>query len=156
MSYDEFSSFYWAYSMKLVEEKDEQFLSQMEDIVMNDEKKRQCFGNMNKEEVIFKKKKDEPGKGVKSADKIVDDKENDEDKSPKEGEENKDNDEEEEEEEEEIPDEIKKMPVEQQQRAIIKLSLKTMLTGTLMVILFSDPMVGVLSAFGKIIGVPAF
>lgn len=70
-----------------------------------------------------------------------------EDKKEMEGEENA---------EEEIPDSIKKLPEDQQQKAIICLSLKIMATGTFMVILFSDPMVGVLSAFGKLIGVSPF
>lgn len=65
-------------------------------------------------------------------------------------------DDEEDEEEEEMPDEIKKLPEDRQQAAIIKMSCKIMLSGTLLVILFSDPMVGVLSAFGKVIGVPSF
>jgi len=63
---------------------------------------------------------------------------------------------EEENDEEEMPDKIKLLPEDQQQRAIIMMSLKIMGTGTMMVILFSDPMVGVLSAFGKLIGVNPF
>lgn len=59
-------------------------------------------------------------------------------------------------EEEEIPDSIKNLPEDQQQRAIITLSFKTMMTGLVVVILFSDPMVGVLSAFGKLIGIKPF
>lgn len=61
-----------------------------------------------------------------------------------------------EEEEEEIPAEIKMLPEEEQQRAIIMLSFKTMMTGLLLVILFSDPMVDVLSALGIVIGVKPF
>lgn len=63
---------------------------------------------------------------------------------------------EEENDEEEMPDKIKLLPEDQQQRAIIMMSLKIMGTGTLLVILFSDPMVGVLSAFGNLIGVNPF
>jgi len=59
-------------------------------------------------------------------------------------------------EEEEIPDCIKKLPESEQQKAIIKMSLRIMATGTLLVILFSDPMVGILSAFGTVIGVSPF
>lgn len=61
-----------------------------------------------------------------------------------------------EEEEPEIPEEIHKLPIDQQQKAILILSFKTMLKGLLLVILFSDPMVDVLSALGAVIGVKAF
>lgn len=60
------------------------------------------------------------------------------------------------EEEIEKPDSIKNLPEEEQQRAILMLSFKTMMTGLVLVILFSDPMVGVLSAFGKLVGIKPF
>jgi protein subunit release factor A len=63
---------------------------------------------------------------------------------------------EEENDEEEMPEKIKLLPEDQQQAAIIKMSLKIMGMGTMWVILFSDPMVGVLSAFGDLIGVNPF
>jgi len=63
---------------------------------------------------------------------------------------------EEENDEEEMPDKIKLLPEHLQQAAIIKMSLKIMGMGTMWVILFSDPMVGVLSAFGDLIGVNPF
>lgn len=134
--------------MKSVEGKVDDFITNMEDVVINDEKKRVYFINMNKDDVINKKK--DIAKVVKP---VTEKKENDEENQGKES--NKEEDQEEDE-EEEMPEEIKKMPIEKQQREILKLSFKTMGIGTLLVILFSDPMVGMLSAFGKIIGVPAF
>jgi len=64
--------------------------------------------------------------------------------------------EEEEEEDEEIPEDLLSLSVEQQQKAIKWRSLKMMSTGLVLVLLFSDPMVDCLSAFGARIGVPAF
>jgi len=65
-------------------------------------------------------------------------------------------DDDEEEEEDETPDDIKSLPLEEQEGAIIKKSFKQMLLGTLLVLVFSDPMVDVLSQIGRCTGVPAF
>jgi Ca2+/Na+ antiporter len=57
---------------------------------------------------------------------------------------------------EEIPDEFKDLPPEEQEKAIIKESCKQMLIGTILVLIFSDPMVDVLNQIGKMTGIPAF
>jgi len=59
--------------------------------------------------------------------------------------------------EEEMPDEFKEITSkEAQQRAIIKSSLLTMSFGTAIVLLFSDPMVDVMSEIGNRTGIPPF
>eukprot|EP00163_Fabomonas_tropica_P026427 TRINITY_DN4849_c0_g1_i1.p1 TRINITY_DN4849_c0_g1~~TRINITY_DN4849_c0_g1_i1.p1 ORF type:complete len:441 (+),score=141.17 TRINITY_DN4849_c0_g1_i1:94-1323(+) len=60
------------------------------------------------------------------------------------------------EEEEEIPEDLEHLSPEQQKRAILLRSFRMMGVGTLLVLLFSDPMVGVLSEFGTRIKVPPF
>lgn len=62
----------------------------------------------------------------------------------------------EDEEEDEMPEEFKDLPPAEQQKQIIKASLKQMLMGTFLVLIFSDPMVDVLAQIGKMTGVPAF
>jgi len=61
-----------------------------------------------------------------------------------------------EDEEDEMPEEFKDLPVEEQQKQIISSSFKQMTIGTILVLIFSDPMVDVLSAMGKKSGIPAF
>ncbi|KAJ9460113.1 hypothetical protein DIPPA_11205 [Diplonema papillatum] len=63
---------------------------------------------------------------------------------------------EEEEEEDEVPDDLSHLDPAAQQRAIWMRSLYMMAVGTALVLTFSDPMVGVLSAIGSRIGVSAF
>jgi len=60
------------------------------------------------------------------------------------------------EEEDEMPEEFKDLPPAEQQKQIIKASVKQMLMGTFLVLIFSDPMVDVLAQIGKMTGVPAF
>lgn len=60
------------------------------------------------------------------------------------------------EEEEEVPEDIKPMSPEQQQRAIKKRSAWLLGIGSLLVLLFSDPMVDVLSEIANRIGIPPF
>jgi ribosomal protein L12E/L44/L45/RPP1/RPP2 len=67
-----------------------------------------------------------------------------------------DEDEEEEEEEEEIPEDLADLPPDVQRRKIIQRSLYQMGVGTVLVLLFSDPMVDCLSELGKRMGLPAF
>lgn len=63
---------------------------------------------------------------------------------------------EEEEEDDEMPEEFKGLPHAEQRRKVIQLSCKQMLIGTILVLLFSDPMVDVLVQIGKQTGIPAF
>jgi len=63
---------------------------------------------------------------------------------------------EEEEEEEEVPDDIAKLPLEKQRSRILFRSCWMMGLGTLIVLLFSDPMVDILSELGNRINVPPF
>jgi Ca2+/Na+ antiporter len=58
--------------------------------------------------------------------------------------------------EEEMPEEFKDLPADQQRSAILHESVKSMLLGTVLVLIFSDPMVDVLAKLGKMTGVPAF
>jgi len=60
------------------------------------------------------------------------------------------------EEEDEMPDEFKDLPPSEQRKQIINASLKQMAIGTLLVLIFSDPMVDVLSQIGTMTGIPAF
>lgn len=62
----------------------------------------------------------------------------------------------EEEDEEEMPEDIAALPVEQQKRAILRRSMFLMIVGTLIVLLFSDPMVDVLSELGNRIHLSPF
>ena len=64
--------------------------------------------------------------------------------------------EESEDEEEDMPDDLTGLSVEEQQRKIKLRSLWMMSLGTLLVLLFSDPMVDVLSEIGTRTGIPAF
>jgi len=64
--------------------------------------------------------------------------------------------EEEEEEEEEMPEDLKDLPWETQQFRLKLRSFFLMGTGTLGVLVFADPVVGVLSEMGARTGVPAF
>jgi len=63
---------------------------------------------------------------------------------------------EDEDEAEEMPDDFKDLPLADQQSAIMKESVKGMLIGTLLVLVFSDPMVDVLAQIGVVTGVPTF
>eukprot|EP00931_Biecheleriopsis_adriatica_P120024 TRINITY_DN95176_c0_g1_i1.p1 TRINITY_DN95176_c0_g1~~TRINITY_DN95176_c0_g1_i1.p1 ORF type:complete len:603 (-),score=114.91 TRINITY_DN95176_c0_g1_i1:25-1632(-) len=65
-------------------------------------------------------------------------------------------DEEEEKEEIEMPEDIRDMPAHVQRSRVLKRAARYMGTGTMIVILFSDPMVDVLDAIGTRIGVPSF
>jgi Ca2+/Na+ antiporter len=146
--------------MKNVEEKAEEFMDEMEKKVIDDEKTKGTDSlkgiakhreGMSKRHIVAKdvtlelqpivgkenKGTDKEAQGVdkKQTSEEIDEEDNDE---------------------EEIPDQIKLLPEDKQQAAIIKMSLKIMGTGTLLVILFSDPMVGILSAFGGLIGVNPF
>jgi hypothetical protein len=56
----------------------------------------------------------------------------------------------------EMPEDFRDLPPEKQQAAIMSLSLRSMSIGTLLVLIFSDPMVDVLGQIGKKTGVPAF
>jgi Ca2+/Na+ antiporter len=60
------------------------------------------------------------------------------------------------EEEEEIPEEFTDLSPDEQQRAIKRRAFTMLIVGTSLVLLFSDPMVDVLSETAKRIGVPAF
>jgi len=67
-----------------------------------------------------------------------------------------DDDDEEEDEEESMPEEFKDLSVEQQRRQILLKSAWQMGLGTLMVLVFSDPMVDVLAEIGNQSGIPSF
>jgi Ca2+/Na+ antiporter len=56
----------------------------------------------------------------------------------------------------EMPDEFKDMDPKEQRKAILSESFHKMIIGTILVLIFSDPMVDVLGAIGKMTGVPAF
>ena len=60
------------------------------------------------------------------------------------------------EEEEDMPEDIATLPPDQQQAAIIKKSIKYMVLGTLLVLIFSDPMVDVLQELAYRINVSPF
>lgn len=62
----------------------------------------------------------------------------------------------EEDEELEVPDDIVDLPVEKQQQRIKMRACKLMLIGTALILIFSDPMVDVMSNMGARIGVPPF
>ena len=68
------------------------------------------------------------------------------------GEEDEDEEEEDEEEEEEVPDDLAHLSPEAQQRAIKIRAAWQMTLGTLLVLIFSDPMVDCLSALGTRLG----
>lgn len=59
-------------------------------------------------------------------------------------------------EDDEMPEDFKDLSPEEQEKAIIKESCKQMLIGTVLVLLFSDPMVDVLSQMGVASGIPTF
>jgi len=63
---------------------------------------------------------------------------------------------EEEDEDEEIPDDLLDLPADEQQRRIKTRSFTMMGLGTLLVLIFSDPMVDVLTALGERTGISAF
>mmetsp|Transcript_15345 Transcript_15345/g.19003 ORF Transcript_15345/g.19003 Transcript_15345/m.19003 type:complete len:193 (-) Transcript_15345:1051-1629(-) len=63
---------------------------------------------------------------------------------------------EEEEEEEEVPEDLADLPPETQRRRILIRAFNMMGVGTCLVLLFSDPMVDVMSEIGKVSGIPAF
>eukprot|EP00401_Gymnodinium_catenatum_P006415 CAMPEP_0117568866 /NCGR_PEP_ID=MMETSP0784-20121206/58362_1 /TAXON_ID=39447 /ORGANISM="" /LENGTH=542 /DNA_ID=CAMNT_0005366819 /DNA_START=139 /DNA_END=1767 /DNA_ORIENTATION=+ len=65
-------------------------------------------------------------------------------------------DEEEDEEADEMPEDFKDLPADVQRRRILFKSFRMMGAGTLLVLIFSDPMVDVLGAIGQKTGVPAF
>eukprot|EP00055_Hartaetosiga_balthica_P012903 m.64162 g.64162 ORF g.64162 m.64162 type:complete len:567 (+) comp8104_c0_seq4:25-1725(+) len=64
--------------------------------------------------------------------------------------------EDEEEEDEEMPEEFQHLSPKKQRRAVLIRSIWTMGLGTFLVLLFSDPMVGVLNDIGTRMGVPPF
>ena len=55
-----------------------------------------------------------------------------------------------------MPDELANLSPEEQQKKLLWMSFSQMGLGTFMVLMFSDPLVGVLSQLGKVIGVNAF
>merc|ERR1719375_1271744 len=55
-----------------------------------------------------------------------------------------------------MPEEFKDLDPEEQTKAIMKESFKQMTIGTILVLIFSDPMVDVLSEIGNKTGIPAF
>eukprot|EP01059_Diplonema_ambulator_P031746 TRINITY_DN5927_c0_g1_i1.p1 TRINITY_DN5927_c0_g1~~TRINITY_DN5927_c0_g1_i1.p1 ORF type:complete len:431 (+),score=134.99 TRINITY_DN5927_c0_g1_i1:316-1608(+) len=59
-------------------------------------------------------------------------------------------------EDEEVPEDFKHLSPEEQQTAIWKRSMSMMARGTALVLVFSDPMVGVLSSLGTRLGVSPF
>lgn len=63
---------------------------------------------------------------------------------------------EEDEEDEDMPEEFRDLPPAEQRKSIMQASCKQMLIGTFLVLIFSDPMVDVLSQIGKMTGIPAF
>jgi hypothetical protein len=67
-----------------------------------------------------------------------------------------DEDDDDEEEEDEVPEDLRALPWPQQQLRIKVRSAAMMLGGTALVLLFADPMVGVLSELGKRINVGSF
>jgi Ca2+/Na+ antiporter len=67
-----------------------------------------------------------------------------------------DNDEDEEEEEEEVPEDLAHLPLEEQQKRIIKRSLLMTLAGVGLVLIFSDPLVEVFSELGELCGISGF
>jgi len=64
--------------------------------------------------------------------------------------------EEEEEEQEEMPEEFADLPPDVQRKRILMKSCYMMAAGTLLMLVFSDPMVDVLAGIGKATGVPSF
>jgi len=60
------------------------------------------------------------------------------------------------EEEDEMPEEVKDLGPAEQQKAIIKSSFQQMMIGTALVLVFTDPMVDVLSQIGVNTGIPTF
>mmetsp|Transcript_15600 Transcript_15600/g.24831 ORF Transcript_15600/g.24831 Transcript_15600/m.24831 type:complete len:588 (+) Transcript_15600:53-1816(+) len=58
--------------------------------------------------------------------------------------------------EDEMPDEFKSMGPDEQRKSILKESFQQMIMGTVLVLIFSDPMVDVMSSIATMIGVPAF
>jgi Ca2+/Na+ antiporter len=64
--------------------------------------------------------------------------------------------EEDEEEEEEMPEDLKDLPWETQQRRLKMRSFYMMAVGTILILIFSDPLIGVLSEVGERTKVPAF
>lgn len=61
-----------------------------------------------------------------------------------------------EDEEESLPDELEGLTPEEQQSRLLRMSARQMLLGTFLVLMFSDPLVGVLSQLGKVMGINAF
>lgn len=70
--------------------------------------------------------------------------------------ENKGDAEDDEEEEEEIPEDLKDLDPEVRTRAIIMRSLWMMISGTCVVLIFSDPMVDVLNEFATLSNIDSF
>lgn len=73
-----------------------------------------------------------------------------------EGDKSSEDDEEEDEDEPEMPDELRELSPQDQMNRVMNMSLYKMALGTLLVILFSDPMVSVLSEVGKRTGISSF
>jgi Ca2+/Na+ antiporter len=63
---------------------------------------------------------------------------------------------EEDDEEDEIPEEFRDLGPDEQRLALLRLSFKQMGIGTILCLVFSDPMVDVLAEIGKVTGIPAF
>lgn len=55
-----------------------------------------------------------------------------------------------------MPDDIARLPPEKQQSAIKKRAFLMMAFGTIIVLIFADPMVGALDKFGQITGIGSF
>ncbi|CEP00402.1 EF-hand domain-containing protein [Plasmodiophora brassicae] len=64
--------------------------------------------------------------------------------------------EEEEEEDDEIPDDLRDLPPEEQRRRLWRRAAVKLTVGAIVLLLFSDPMVGVLAEFANRTGIPAF
>jgi len=60
------------------------------------------------------------------------------------------------EEEEDVPEDLADLPPEQQRRYILLRAARMMTIGTALVLLFSDPMVDVMSEIGEVIGISSF
>ena len=67
-----------------------------------------------------------------------------------------DSDDDDDDDDEEMPEELQNLDPSEQQRQLLLMSFRTMGIGTLLVVLFSDPMTDVLSEIGTRTGIPAF
>jgi len=76
--------------------------------------------------------------------------------TPKADQESDDGDEDDDEEEDEMPEDLRELTPTEQRAKLMSRSCKGMGIGTLLVLVFSDPMVDVLVQIGKVTGIPAF